>query len=326
MLLPIGHDNLRGRRWPWVTVVLIAINAAVFLATYSTIDTQLEETTQVESRLLILAKAHPELKMTQDAQAFVQNVEEKDPEFAAELSSGGHAEGDSENARAPRRDSPSELQSQMDTLCQQFSDEVVPSILWTYGNVPGASHLLSYLTSMFLHAGWLHLIGNMWFLWLAGTILEDTWGRLIYPAFYLLSGVAADVVHGVVNSGSMVPSLGASGAIAGLMGAFLVRFPKTKIRMMWLFLFKAYKFNVPAFTLLPLWLGMEFFSGVWYGATSGVAHWAHIGGFVAGVLAALAFRASGLEQKAEQAVTAKAEWWRTTALPSSGRPAPPWPR
>jgi len=110
------------------------------------------------------------------------------------------------------------------------------------------------------------------------------------------------------------------------MGAFLVRFPKTKIRMMWLFLFKAYKFNVPAFTLLPLWLGMEFFSGVWYGATSGVAHWAHIGGFVAGVLAALAFRASGLEQKAEQAVTAKAEWWRTTALPSSGRPAPPWPR
>jgi membrane associated rhomboid family serine protease len=200
----------------------------------------------------------------------------------------------------------------MDTLCQQYKDEVSTSLLRTYAYVPAAPHAISYLTSMFLHGGWLHLIFNMWFLWLAGTILEDTWGRVIYPAFYLLCGLLATVAHGIVNSGSLVPALGASGAIAGLMGAFLMRFPKTKIRMMWMFFFGfrlwRYKFNAPAYALLPVWLGLELLSGLFTGAGGGVAHWAHIGGFVGGALLALALRATGLEQKADQEIEAKVTW------------------
>jgi len=90
---------------------------------------------------------------------------------------------------------------------------------------------IAYLTANFLQGGWLHLIGNMWFLWLAGAILEDTWGRVIYPIIYLVAGAAALQFHAWLNPGSLAPTLGASGAVAALMGAFLVRFPKTKIEV-----------------------------------------------------------------------------------------------
>jgi tetratricopeptide (TPR) repeat protein len=115
-----------------------------------------------------------------------------------------------------------------------------------------------------------------------------------------------------VNSGSLVPALGASGAIAGLMGAFLVRFPKTKIRMMWFFLFGfrfiRFKFNAPAYALLPVWFGQELLSGFLFGQSSGVAHWAHIGGFAAGAALAIALRYSGMEQKADKEIEAKVTW------------------
>jgi hypothetical protein len=132
------------------------------------------------------------------------------------------------------------------------------------------------ITANFLHGGWLHLIGNMWFLWLAGAVLEDTWGRLIYPAFYMIAGVLALQVHAMVNVGSMTPTIGASGAIAGLMGAFLVRFPTTKIEMGYLLFYRFYRFKMAAYWLLPVWLLMEILYGT-SGASTGVAHWAHIG-------------------------------------------------
>src|SRR5260370_17040337 len=111
---------------------------------------------------------------------------------------------------------------------------------------------MSYLTANFLHAGWLHLIGNMWFLWLAGGILEDTWGRMIYPAFYLIAGVLALQVHALVNAGGLTPTIGASGAIAGLMGAFLLRFPPVKIETGCLMIYRFYRFKPAAYCLLPL--------------------------------------------------------------------------
>lgn len=114
---------------------------------------------------------------------------------------------------------------------------------------------------MFLHTGWLHLIGNMWFLWLAGFILEDRWGRVIYPIFYLLAGIAASLFHVLFYHGSLAPVLGASGAIAALMGGFLVRFPKLKIEMMWFMLIFRVRFKAYAYWLLPMWLFMEIFYG-----------------------------------------------------------------
>src|SRR5581483_9868004 len=180
------------------------------------------------------------------------------------------------------------------------------SIAERYAFIPAHPKAIAYLTANFLHGGWLHLIGNMWFLWLAGFVLEDAWGRPLYAAVYLLAGAAALQIHAWANAGSTVPTLGASGAVAALMGAFLVRFPKMKIEMLWLFgFFRSYRFKAPAYALLPLWLLTEVFYGALFGQASGVAHWAHVGGFVFGALAALGVRYSGLEHKASQQIEAE---------------------
>jgi membrane associated rhomboid family serine protease len=206
---------------------------------------------------------------------------------------------------------PDDAQGEMNALCEEYAKAQQSSILERYAYIPSQPRAIAYLTANFLHAGWLHLIFNMWFLWLAGSILEDTWGRVVYPVFYVIAGALALVVHTMMYPHSIVPTLGASGAVAGLMGAFLVRFPKVKIQMWWilflLFRFRIYKFKAPAYALLPLWVGLEFLFGV-LGTSSGVAHWAHVGGFLFGAGIALVLRVSGIEQKADQAIEAKVSW------------------
>src|SRR2546426_11436540 len=125
-----------------------------------------------------------------------------------------------------------EVNAQMEALAQQHADLQRDSILERYAFIPNKHPLASYVTAGFLHGGWLHLIFNMWFLWLAGSVLEDAWGRLIYPLFYLLAGAVALLVHAGVFSGSIVPVLGGSGAVAGLLGAVLVRFGETRIQLL----------------------------------------------------------------------------------------------
>ena len=212
---------------------------------------------------------------------------------------------------------PSNLQSEMDSLNDQYVKLSKTSIVEQYAFVPANRPPISYLTANFLHGGWMHLIGNMWFLWLAGFVLEDVWGRWLYSAFYLIAGAAALQFYAWSNPGSITPTLGASGAVAALMGAFLVRFPKMKIEMAWLFLFKLYRFKAAAYWLLPLWLFVEIFYGSLFGSSSGVAHWAHVGGFLFGALAALAIQHSGIEQKTNKAIE---EQMRGPMTPNSRRP------
>jgi membrane associated rhomboid family serine protease len=157
-------------------------------------------------------------------------------------------------------------------------------------------HWYAYITASVLHGGWMHIIGNMWFLWLAGIILEDSWGRPLYLVVYLVAGAFAMAMHSWFNSSSYIATLGASGAVAGLMGAFLVRYPKVRIRMIWFWgFFRVTRFSAAAYWLLPVWFLMEIFSGALFGASSGVAHMAHVGGFLFGMGAATAIRYSGLE-------------------------------
>ncbi len=183
-----------------------------------------------------------------------------------------------------------------------------------YAFVPAHPKPVSYLTSMFLHIGWIHLIGNMWFLWLAGFVLEDRWGRVIYPIFYLLAGIGASLVHAMFYSHSLTPTLGASGAVAALMGGFLVRFPKLKIEMMWFMLLFRIRFKAYAYWLLPLWLFSEVFYGSLFGQASGVAHWAHVGGFIFGALGALVIQRTGLEHKANVVIEDKIGWTADPAI------------
>jgi len=158
-----------------------------------------------------------------------------------------------------------------------------------YGVVPDRLNALSLLTSMFLHGGWLHVIGNMWFLWIFGDNVEDILGPGKFLALYLLCGLAAGLAHVALNADSRVPTIGASGAIAGVMGAYLVKFPHARIlTLVPVFVFLT-TFELPAYYLLVYWLVIQFFSGAGSIARShlsegGVAWFAHIGGFLAGML------------------------------------------
>jgi len=170
------------------------------------------------------------------------------------------------------------------------------AFLFSFGLVPAhltaslhagtyAAALLPVLTSMFLHAGWLHIIFNMWWLWIFGDNVEDWLGHFPYLLFYLLSGLGASLVHILFNLGSQVPSVGASGAIAGVMGAYFVLFPSARV-LTFIFVFFTW---LPAWLILGYWFVLQFLSGAatsivaGQGSSGGIAVWAHVGGFLTGV-------------------------------------------
>lgn len=143
-------------------------------------------------------------------------------------------------------------------------------------------------TSMFLHAGWMHILGNMLFLWIYGDNIEDEMGHLPYLAFYLACGIAAGLAQVLFEPSSRVPMVGASGAIAGVMGAYLLLYPKAKVDIFFFFVVFFRIIPIPAWIILVLWFAMQFIGGL--GADpdqGGVAYWAHAGGFVAGLLLCL---------------------------------------
>ncbi len=308
MLIPIKHENMQARRWPVITLALIAINTAVFLFTMSAIDDESPQLGEVKWHIIELAATHPELKLPPEAQQLADGYKKSHPTQWDHVASPYRDIIDAYDAKIKMIEETPRLQSEMDSLNATFVSLYKTSITEQYAFVPANPTAISYLTANFLHGGWLHLIGNMWFLWLAGFVLEDVWGRWLYSAFYLLAGVAALQFYAWSNPGSITPTLGASGAVAALMGAFLVRFPKMKIEMAWLFIFKLYRFKAAAYWLLPMWLFMEIFYGTLFGTNGGVAHWAHVGGFLFGALAALAIQYSGIEQKANKAIEEKLEW------------------
>jgi membrane associated rhomboid family serine protease len=181
-----------------------------------------------------------------------------------------------------------------------------------------------FLTHMFLHGSPVHIVGNMWTLWIFGDNVEDRMGPLRFVAFYLLCGLAAGVVHWFTNLNSTIPTVGASGAIAGVMGAYLVLFPHSRVICLAPILFYPVFFEVPAVTFLGFWALSQVFSGTLSLAApqdvGGVAWWAHVGGFVAGIALHFAFirpdrtnrRPSLDEYGLESAWLADRYWGRST--------------
>jgi membrane associated rhomboid family serine protease len=152
-----------------------------------------------------------------------------------------------------------------------------------------------FLTSMFLHGSVWHILGNMWTLWIFGDNVEDRMGPIRFVAFYLLCGLAAGLVHWFTNLDSTLPTVGASGAIAGVMGAYFFLFPTSRLIVLVPLLFFPFFFELPAVTYLGVWALMQLLSGtVALAGAGGVAWWAHVGGFVAGIGLQFAFiRRSG---------------------------------
>ncbi|HYU97712.1 MAG TPA: rhomboid family intramembrane serine protease [Pyrinomonadaceae bacterium] len=178
-----------------------------------------------------------------------------------------------------------------DSFIQQWS--VVPRRLLAN---PGAD-FPTIFTSMFMHAGWLHLGGNMLYLWIFGDNVEDSFGHLKFLVFYLLCGIAATAAQLAFSAGSNVPNLGASGAIAGVLGAYILLFPRGQVKV----LMGRGVIPMPALVVIGLWIVLQFVSGIGSisntAETGGVAYMAHIGGFVAGFVLTFLFRATATRQQ-----------------------------
>lgn len=171
------------------------------------------------------------------------------------------------------------------------------SFVYEYGSIPveitRGIDIHTLLTSMFLHGGWMHLIGNMLFLWVFGDNIEATIGYVNYFIFYIGGGLFAALAHCLLAANSDVPCVGASGAISACLGAYLVMFPKSQIQVLFVLFFRT--FSVSAIYFLGFWILQQFISGIGSlsaqtNANAGVAYWAHIGGFVFGVIAGFLFR------------------------------------
>jgi membrane associated rhomboid family serine protease len=165
-----------------------------------------------------------------------------------------------------------------------------------YALIPDQLRLTTFITSMFLHGGWLHLIGNMWFLWVFGSHIEDAMGSAKFLIFYLISGIASGAVQFLTSLGSPVPTIGASGAIAGVMGAFLILYPRVRVLTLIFIVVFVTTIDLPAAFMLIYWFALQLLSGLGsltsVSQAQGIAWFAHVGGFLAGILLVRIFQSN----------------------------------
>lgn len=292
-LIPIGHSETSVRRLPWITFSVMGLCVAALIlsgAASSATDKRVHERFGEAFEYYL---QHPYLEL--------------DPEFGAvvDAETGGQAQllAEANRGVGPARDPAvqAEEQAELDRLVARSKESLAAHPYVRFGLVPQRFSFFGLLTHMFMHAGWFHLIGNLLMLYLVGPYIEDVWGRPLYGGFYVVSGIVAALGFIAMNPGLQAPLVGASGAVAGVMGAFLVRYWSTKIRFFYMVgLFWRGTFWAPAAVMLPLWLGEQLFmalltSGV--KSQGGVAYWAHIVGFGFGAVVAWTIRSKRIEER-----------------------------
>jgi membrane associated rhomboid family serine protease len=249
-VIPIRDANPT-RRVPWVTLALIAANVAAFLLWEPTFASQAKQQAFFYCNAAIPWEISHETSLARGGAAARRAID-------ADLGSGAGVA----------------IQSYLRRRC------------------PDKSWLASIFVAMFLHGGWLHIGGNMLFLWIFGNNVEDRLGRLAFIVFYLLGGLAATALQVLFAPDSVIPNVGASGAIAAVLGAYLVLFPHARILTLVMFFFITWV-ELPALVVLGFWFVFQLISGLselgalGRAVNSGVAYWAHVGGFVAGVVMTL---------------------------------------
>lgn len=277
IVLPYGHDqSVYGRQW--VTFGLIALSSAVFAITW-TVEGHADAEIERRARAFtVLTLVHPEARI--DASA-AEGANDRLGELLAPLVQ--------QDPEAPLTDADIELENATRDLIAAANE--LPTV--RYGYRPGDPSPVTFLTSLFLHVGIWHLLGNMLFLWLAGAVIECFWDRLPYLGLYFASALGAIVAHHLAHPGSMTPVVGASGAIAGLLGAFVVGYPRTRIRVLWaMWPFGFGHAYVRAWLLIPAWALLQL-AWALFDLDQGVAHWAHIGGFAVGAVGAVGMHRLG---------------------------------
>ena len=331
ILLPIGHEETSLRRLPAVTFGIMALCIVAFVASgQGALDSKADvEVEEKAIEALAYYWQHSYLELDDEFETLVygeaDRVEEKFKEFSEAASEFAKMR---EEPRAPSR--VADEQAVLDRLTAAALASRDHHAFFQWGLIPAKFSVVGLVSHMFMHGGWLHLIGNLLILYLAGPFVEDRWGRPLYAAFYFLSGVAAAGAHIAFNAGSEVPMIGASGAIAGVMGAFLVYYHKTKIKFFYMVAFFIRgTFDAAAWIMLPLWFGEQLALALMLGAEmSGMAYWAHVGGFGFGLAAALGVRRAGileryvqprLDQVTEQSVIERPDLELALAARDEGR-------
>lgn len=312
MIIPLGHDELTLRRWPIVSLAIIGACVAAFIA--GELFGARPDANVLRERLNLAVDYyvdHPYLEVDPSLRAAVDHaVAVQTPKTQRELVERLSA------SHAPEPALDAILQRRLDELTKTWiaTSQVGPT--WSYGLVPARPTAGRFLTHLFIHVGLLHLVFNMLFLYLTGPSLEDVWGRPIFAGFYLAAGAASALCYVALYPHLAIPLVGASGAIAALMGAFFVRYPRAEIRIFYVWLLRFGTTTIPAWIALLVWVLGEIFSGYMMDrfapgtGGAGVAHWGHVSGFAFGVLFALAAGALGLEDRVEPGATGDTSIWR----------------
>ncbi len=299
MILPYGHEQTSVRRLPWVTFSIMGLCVVMFVATlpavhraHQRVGTRLQEAIEFYFQ-------HPYLELDPGLKRVLIRALGEDG-AAAMTQEAMHQFG-----RTPPRDPARRQrdQTQLDELSRNALDAMTSTPLYRLGLVPARVLPHGFITHQFMHGGWFHLLGNLFMLFLVGPFIEDVWGRPLYAGFYLTAGTVAALFFVLRYPHFDGPLIGASGAIAGVMGAFLIRYWHTNIKFLyWFFVFVG-TFTAPAWLMLPLWFLHELVFAHGMDAVSpdrgggGVAYWAHVAGFAFGVGVALAIRRWHVEER-----------------------------
>ena len=292
MIIPIGHEHETVRRLPWVTFGIMLVCASMLILSDSGVLDGGDDGLSAEIAAQYYFE-HPYLELDPRfesllAQAFPHQTSEPYLEAIRSVfpppEDGGTQAGE---------------QNELDRMTAEAMTQLNRNGYRQLGLVPGDRSALGWITHMFMHAGFLHLLGNLLILYLAGPFIEDVWGRPLFLVFYLAAGLSAALLFLMVEPDSMVPLVGASGAIAGVMGAFTIRYWNTRIRFFYIFgiVFRG-TFDAPAWMMLPLWFAEQLaMAMVADTGGGGVAYWAHVGGFVFGIGFAALMARNGIEKK-----------------------------
>lgn len=297
MILPVGHESDTVRRIPWITIIFMGICLLAHIFVSREMDQSRRE---LETRLKALFQyyfQHPYLELDKEVRGLL-SVDDSQMRELLDAFRIYHQAPDDQSLRF-------EQQRKLDNLVLGVKTAIgnVPYRKW--GLIPKHKTFRGFFTHMFVHSGWLHLFGNLLLLYLTGPFIEDVWGRPVYLISYIGMGMFAALMFSAIYPNFSGPLVGASGAISGLMGAFLVRFWKTRIKFVYFFIFPLFvrgSFKAPAWIMLPMWFILEIFNARMMDSMeshsgAGVAHWAHVWGFMFGVFLALMIRWLRIEQK-----------------------------
>lgn len=263
--------------YPKVTIALITINLIIWVFTNHVTSREMKRIEEAHSHLLTLEMP------------YIQELIQKNPTIMQEGDLMAFHQAFLDQQIIPTT---SPIYDQWFQAFQKFQQLSTTTLFHKWGFIPARMNLFKLLISIFLHGNFFHVVGNMLYLWIVGCNIEDEWGWKRFLGLYFLSGVAAVAIHTAYSPTMTTPIIGASGAVAGVMGAFMIQYFKTKIRFVYFFwlIIRPYwgTFRIRAGLVLPFWFLQEYFMAR-SGVQTGTAHWAHVGGFAFGMIASAVF-------------------------------------